>query len=149
MDTIKKFIESGKPVLGVCLGMQLLMDYSEENEGVSGLGIIPGSVKYFQNMPNFTQGFKVPNIGWSRVYMRESDWSGTVFERTCSDDEFYFVHSLCAVVDKEYQLSTSSYAGVEFASSIKKANVTGCQFHPENSGEAGLEIIKQFAGGVV
>ena len=148
-EVIIHFAESGKPILGVCLGMQLLMEYSEENGGVMGLGVIPGRVRYLQNIDGFLPKFKVPNVGWNTIIKGDSDWAGTVLDKVSSYDEFYFVHSLCVVTEDKYQLSSSSYGGIAFTSVVKNGNVTGCQFHPETSGELGLSIVEKFATGGV
>ena len=149
VGVIKQFADSGRPILGVCLGMQLLMEYSEENGGIMGLGIIPGKVRYLQNIDGFLPKFKVPNIGWNTLLEGYCDWSETVLDKINTHDEFYFVHSLCVVTENKYQLSSSNYGGVSFTSVIKKGNITGCQFHPETSGEIGLSIIEKFGiGGV-
>jgi len=119
-----------KPFLGICLGMQVLFEKSEESSGVKGFGIIKGEVKKFQNI-------RVPQIGWNRI----TNLSGPLF----SDKGYvYFVNSYFCVPNESVKTSTTNYV-VEFASSVQKNNFYGVQFHPEKSGEYGLKILERFA----
>ena len=115
-----------KPFLGICLGMQILFDHSEEDGGVDCLGIIPGRVRRFPSVP----GFKVPEIGWNGV--EELDGK-----------EFYFVHSYYAEVVPE-TAGVTEYAGVKFTAMVKRGRLWACQFHPEKSGRIGLELLKEW-----
>ena len=125
-----------KPFLGICLGMQILFDHSEEDGGVDCLGIISGHVRRFPPVP----GFKVPEIGWNGVE-GNGEW-GTGNEGT-GTKEFYFVHSYYAEVVPE-TAGVTEYAGVKFTAMVKKDRLWACQFHPEKSGRIGLELLKEW-----
>ena len=115
---------SGRPFLGICLGMQILFDRSEEDGGTDTLGVIGGQVRRFPNVP----GFKVPEIGWNMV-----EGLG----------EFYFVHSYYAEVVPE-TVGVTEYAGVRFTAMVRKGRLWACQFHPERSGLIGLNLLKEW-----
>lgn len=135
VDAVKNAAAT-KPFLGICLGMQILFDHSEEDGGVDCLGIIPGRVRRFPSVP----GFKVPEIGWNGVE-GNGEW-GTGNEGT-GTKEFYFVHSYYAEVVPE-TAGVTEYAGVKFTAMAKKGRLWACQFHPEKSGRIGLELIKEW-----
>ena len=135
VDAVKNAAAT-KPFLGICLGMQILFDHSEEDGGVDCLGIIPGCVRRFPSVP----GFKVPEIGWNGVE-GNGEW-GTGNEGT-GTKEFYFVHSYYAEVVPE-TAGVTEYAGVKFTAMVKKGRLWACQFHPEKSGRIGLELIKEW-----
>ena len=123
---IKDAVAEGKPFFGVCLGMQLLFDKSDEAPGVKGLGLLKGDVKKFS--PRLK--LKVPHMGWNQI--------------TPGGSYVYFVHSYyCVPKDKSVIAATTNY-GINFASMIQKDNIYGCQFHPEKSQDAGLKILKRF-----
>ena len=136
VNPIKDFISSGKPFLGVCLGLQLLMESSEE--GVEpGLGVLEGQVRRF--LPN---GLKVPHMGWNEV---DFHIEHPVFEGIPDGSHFYFVHSYYAdPEDKGVVAGTTSY-GIEFCSAVAWDNVVAVQFHPEKSGDIGLKMYRNFA----
>ncbi|MCH8109719.1 MAG: imidazole glycerol phosphate synthase subunit HisH [Chloroflexi bacterium] len=136
VNPIKDFISSGKPFLGVCLGLQLLMESSEE--GVEpGLGVLEGQVRRF--LPN---GLKVPHMGWNEV---DFHIEHPVFEGIPNGSHFYFVHSYYAdPEDKGVVAGTTSY-GIEFCSAVAWDNVVAVQFHPEKSGDIGLKMYRNFA----
>ena len=121
-----------KPFLGICLGMQILFEHSEEDGGVDTLGIFPGIVRRF---PSGT-GDKVPQMGWNQVV----DDAGGV-------KEYYFVHGYYAPI-VEWTVGRTSHAGVEFTSMVKRGNILACQFHPEKSGRVGLALLKDWLEGV-
>lgn len=137
---------SGKMIFGICLGMQLLMTASEELGFHHGLGLIPGKVTRLPEPAAGGPRYKIPHIGWNRVFPKKADgWGGTILSRIAPGDFFYFAHSYRAVPeDGSRALAVTEYAGIEFCSAIEKDNVSGCQFHPELSGEAGLRIYREF-----
>ena len=129
-DVVREAAAS-KPFLGICLGMQILFDWSEEDGGTEMLGIIPGKVRRFPDVP----GFKVPEIGWNDVVAANMPGA--------DGRDYYFVHSYYA--EKcPYTAGTTEYAGVEFTSLVRKGRLVACQFHPEKSGRAGLEFLRDF-----
>ena len=141
IKTIKDFIETGKPFMGVCLGLQLLFSNSEEFGNHRGLGIIKGKVKKFDNSKT-----KVPQIGWNKIYKDLNTWENSPLEDTINDEYMYFVHSYYVTPsDENIILSNTNYSGKEYCSSIRKNNVFATQFHPEKSGKKGLEIYKNWS----
>ena len=136
VDTVREAAASGKPFLGICLGMQILFEHSEEDGGVDLLGVLPGKVRRFPDVP----GFKVPEIGWNQVRVASSSPSSSP---EVAAREFYFVHSYYAELGP-YTAGRTEYAGVEFTSMVRKGALLACQFHPEKSGRAGLELLKEF-----
>lgn len=127
-----------KPFLGICLGMQLLFETSEEAPNRQGLGLLRGNVKHF---PKET-GLKVPHIGWNSL--KKSDDS-LLFSQTEQDCFVYFVHSYyCKAQDRTVVAATCDY-GVNFDAAVEKEKLFGCQFHPEKSGDTGLAMLKKFA----
>jgi len=127
------------PLLGICLGMQMLLDSSEEYGLHAGLGLIPGTVKRFPH----GSGQKVPHMGWNSLAVRESD--NPLFGGFGDGEYMYFVHSFYADTGPEYSLATTEYI-CPFASSVGKGTVFGTQFHPEKSGAAGLRLLSNFIG---
>jgi glutamine amidotransferase len=125
-----------KPVLGICLGMQLLFESSEEIELTAGLGWIPGKVEYMK--PG--QNLRVPHVGWNSLILKKNE---CVFDYLREDKDFYFVHSLWVNCPEEYKLAVFDY-GVEMTASVQKDNVFGMQFHPEKSQKNGLAAMKSF-----
>ncbi len=130
-----------KLILGICLGMQLLLESSEEFGQHEGLGLIKGHVKYFHNMEKFKEDTKVPHIGWNEIGItRETPLTADVNHR-----DMYFAHSLCAVTtNAEDTLATVTYGSIKFATIIGHGSVFGCKFHPEKCSKNGLNIIKNF-----
>jgi glutamine amidotransferase len=138
-ETIRQ-AQSGKPLLGICLGMQLLLEGSCEYGDHQGLGLIPGRIQSIAaDMP---AGFdlKVPHMGWNPLHLHGSD---PLLKYTAEGDCFYYVHSFYAPVGS-YTLGSSEY-GLEVSGVVGSGNVRGVQFHPEKSGEAGLRLLKAFA----
>ena len=135
-EAIKEFVKSGKYMLGVCLGMQLLFDSSEEFGKTKGLGFIEGKVVYFDKEK--VRGHKVPHMGWNKLFNNNS----TLF-RGVNNPYLYFVHSLHAVCDDKYIIGKTLY-GYEFVSAVNKDNIFGFQPHPEKSHDEGLMILKNF-----
>jgi glutamine amidotransferase len=137
IPSIIKTAESGKPLLGICLGMQALLAGSEEGTGVSGLGLIPGYVRRFPDC-----GLKIPHIGWNSLDIVKKS---PLFSGLPSDAYTYFVHSFACMADNEDDVLAVTQYGVPFHSAIQRGNVMGVQFHPEKSGRVGQIIIKNFA----
>ncbi len=146
VDQIVSHANSGKPLLGICLGMQMLLDASEEFGNHSGLSIIPGRVVPIPEIGANGKPHKIPHTGWNELLKDEfQEWSGTLLEGLPKDPSMYFVHSYMAEpTEKIHRLAYSDYDGCEISAVLKKDNVLGCQFHPEKSGEMGLQIIRGF-----
>lgn len=130
--TIREVIDGGKPFLGICLGMQLLYERSYEDGIHNGLGVIKGGIK------KFSGGYKIPHIGWNTLEIKKD---GLFPNMSCPS--VYFVHSYFADIG-ENTASVCNYAGVDFTASIEKNNIFATQFHPEKSGDEGLEILINF-----
>jgi len=138
-EPIRTAIQSGKPFLGICLGLQLLFTESEEFGTHKGLGIIPGRVRRFEIDPKL----KVPHMGWNQVNIQRPC---PLFEGIAEGEHWYFVHSYFVdPVDRRIAATTTTY-GIPFVSSIWRNNVVACQFHPEKSQAVGLRLIKNFGG---
>lgn len=146
-QAVHHFAEKGNPLMGICLGMQMLLQSSEEFGDHQGLGLIEGSV---QAIPQHEDGKfkrKTPHIGWSALKRPaiHSSWGNSCLQDIPEGEFFYFVHSYMAVHKKnEHQLAYCVYEGVDITAAVKKENVTGVQFHPEKSGSFGLTILKRF-----
>ncbi len=125
------------PVLGICLGMQMLMESSEEHGLHEGLSLIPGTVRKFPVKP----GFKIPHMGWNQIHLIKP--GHPLFDRFTDDEYVYFVHSYYADTEERYTLTTTDYI-CGFSSTITDGNVCGVQFHPEKSGASGLRILANF-----
>ncbi len=135
VEPLTTYLHSGKPFLGICLGLQALFEKSEEAPGIPGLGIIPGEVR------RFNTDLAVPHIGWNGI---KASQSCRIFSGLQGNEKFYFVHSYhVAPRSDEYVLTTTDY-GYEFVSAIRKDNIIATQFHPEKSGKAGLALLENF-----
>lgn len=138
---LKTYASSGHPLLGICLGMQLLMDGSDEFGENEGLGLVPGRVRRFPDSPE--RAWKVPHVGWSALNSSGAAWDGTMLAGLPEGERMYFVHSYFVETAKpEHRLAVTPYAGAEFCSVLRAGPVEGCQFHPEKSGERGLCLLK-------
>lgn len=146
IEPIKEFAERGNPVLGVCLGMQLLLKSSEEHGTHDGIGLLTGSVKAIPSLGSNNESLKIPHIGWSPLYKpRTCSWTGTILEDLQEGSAVYFVHSFAATdVPESNRIADTRYGGNEICAVIAHDNVIGCQFHPEKSGETGLKILHRF-----
>lgn len=143
VGAIKKYTDTGKPFIGICLGMQMLLDESEEFGNTKGLGLVAGKVIKLpvQN----SQYEKLPHVSWNEIKEKNIEWNNTILDKIEPQSDVYFVHSFVAnLVNKDEILSTTEYSDYEFCSSINKGNIYGCQFHPEKSGNIGLMIIENF-----
>lgn len=135
------------PLLGICLGMQLLMDESDEFGITAGLGLIAGRVIPIPNRTVSGEPQKVPHIGWSPMQfaIARNTWSGTLLHDNKPDDTAYFVHSFMAMpTDQTHRISDCNYGGHRIAATISRDQIVGCQFHPEKSGTVGLKILRRF-----
>lgn len=144
---IKDFIMSQKPFLGVCLGMQLLFNESEEFGHHKGLGIIEGVIKKFPRWTHSRTELKIPQISWNQIFKSKtgSDWETSPLRNLKDGEYMYFVHSYYALpTNSENTLSLTKYEDFEYCSSVKKNNVYATQFHPEKSGQKGIEIYKEW-----
>lgn len=146
-DALLSVAHAGRPIMGVCLGMQLLAEKSEESKNHNGLGLIPGRiVKLPVDARSINSRFKIPNVGWSRLNNFDNKcWRGTPLNLTREGDFAYFVHSFHLETKyPENVLATQSYGDIQSPALIARDNIHGCQFHPERSGEVGLKILKSW-----
>ncbi len=137
VDTIHKVVEKGTPFLGICLGLQLLFEYSEEKEGCKGLSLLKGGIKRIPDAP----GLKVPHMGWNSLTVTEN---AKLFKNLLADPYVYFVHSYYLQAEEPEIVAATAEYGVKVHASVEKDNIFACQFHPEKSGEVGLTILKNF-----
>ena len=128
----------GKPLMGICLGMQMLFDRSYEYGEYEGLGLIPGEIVPMEG--RIPKDLPIPHIGWNELMLKQPI---PLMKNTANGDYVYFVHSYYAETPAEYVIATTDY-GVEMTAAVQKDNVYGCQFHPEKSSEVGLSILKAF-----
>ena len=133
--------EGGKPLLGICLGMQLLFDYSLEYGRHEGLGLIPGSVRPVADY--IPSGLKIPHIGWNALHFPAGKPVNPLFKYINEGDCVYFVHSFCGTECADSVIATAEY-GAELTAAAARDNVYGAQFHPEKSGSVGLNILRAF-----
>lgn len=140
-NVIKDLAKTGRPILGICLGAQLLMSEGHEFGKFKGLNIIPGEVIALNKIEE-----KIPHIGWDEIYpTNRNGWNKTLLKSIKSNSDVYFVHSyILKPKDRKNVLALTEYGNLEFCSAIYKDNIYGCQFHPEKSGEIGLKIIENF-----
>lgn len=138
VETVKQNALSGKPFLGICLGLQLLFEESEESPGVKGLGIFKGKIKKFSS----DMSLKIPHIGWNSLEIKQKD---TLFKDIPENSYVYFVHSYYLHAEDENEIATVTNYGIDFHSAVGKDNIFATQFHPEKSGDVGLQILRNFA----
>lgn len=136
-QVVKEEAAKGKPLLGICLGMQLLLDKSYEFGEYDGLGLIPGVIRPIADV--IPGDYKIPHIGWNPLIMKQEN---PLFQYIKEGDCVYFVHSFYGT-QCDHVIATAEY-GAELTAAVAKDNVYGCQFHPEKSGEVGLKILKAF-----
>lgn len=147
IETIREKSKEGTPILGICLGMQLLFEESQEQTLTSGLCLIPGIVEIIQRETNPERIVKVPHIGWSEIYRQPEgkEWKNTILQDVEEHSSVYFVHSYgCNPRERVDVLAITDYCGREIISAVQRQNVVGCQFHPEKSGKTGLKILENF-----
>ena len=138
VETIRDAVKSGKPFLGICLGLQLLFDSSEETPGVKGLGLLPGEIL---RIPA-AAGLKIPHMGWSSLHIQNS---GRLFKGIPENTYVYFVHSYYLQAEEEEIVKATTQYSTCIHASVEKGNVFACQFHPEKSSRWGLKILENFA----
>ena len=138
---VREEAAGGKPLLGICLGMQLLFDYGLEYGRHEGLGLIPGSVRPIADY--VPPGFKIPHIGWNALRFPAGKPISPLFRHIKEGDCVYFVHSFCGAECADNVIASAEY-GAELTAAVAKDNVYGVQFHPEKSGDAGLNILRAF-----
>ena len=141
VDVLNEEVRGGKPLLGICLGMQMLLTRSYEYGEYDGLDYIHGNVKPIA--PVIGEGLKIPHIGWNALHFPKGRAKSALFKYIKENDCVYFVHSYYAADCEEAVIATAEY-GAELTAAVEKGNVYGTQFHPEKSGEVGLNILKAF-----
>ncbi len=137
-SAVLEFASSGKPMIGICLGMQLLFESSEEFGSHKGLGLIPGKVVAFDKSKMDMDDHKVPHVGWNMAFNKPSPLFNNL-----ENPYLYFVHSFHAVTDDQYTIATTHY-GYDFVSAVNKDNIYGFQPHPEKSHDNGIQVLKNF-----
>ena len=145
VDPIRKFIDGGKPFLGICLGLQVLFEESEEYGPVAGLGILPGKVVKFPGGSSETKNgrpIKIPHMGWNQIKVKKNV---PLFGGVGDAPYFYFVHSYYVVPEDHNMIATVTNYGIEFVSGIQHKNIYAFQFHPEKSQTLGLSILERFS----
>ncbi len=144
VNVIHKFVATGKPFMGICLGMQMLMDASEEFGTTKGLGLISGNVVKLTLVDGAKE--KLPHVTWNEINEPSPQrWENTILDNIPKHSDVYFVHSFVAApAIQEDVLVTAEYGNVNFCAGVKKGNIYGLQFHPEKSGNIGLQILRNF-----
>lgn len=138
VDVIKEEIANKKPLLGICVGLQLLFEESEESPGVAGLAILKGRIKKID-----PKGLKLPHIGWNSLNITHNKGDIDIFDGLSENSYVYFVHSFYAATDESIVSATTEY-GENITAAVAKENIVATQFHPEKSGDVGLKILKNF-----
>lgn len=138
VDTIKEVTKQKKPFLGICLGLQLLFERSDEANGVDGLGILEGEIL---RIPD-SKGLKIPHMGWNSLDIKPN---AKLFQGIDNSPYVYFVHSFYLKAKNENEVAATTHYSTLIHASVEKDNIFACQFHPEKSGEVGLKILKNFA----
>lgn len=137
VSVIKQVVERKIPFLGICLGLQLLFERSDETPGVEGLGILKGEVLRIPDNGNL----KIPHMGWNSLHLQND---GRLFEGLSEESYVYFVHSYYLKAEEPEIVKATTEYGVTIHASVEKGNVFACQFHPEKSSDVGLQILKNF-----
>jgi glutamine amidotransferase len=137
VEVIKETVNGGTPFLGICLGLQLLFESSEESPGVEGLGLLPGKILRIPDCP----GLKIPHMGWNSLTIRPG---ASLFKGIPDNSYVYFVHSYYLKAEEEAIVAASTEYSTHIHASVEKGNVFACQFHPEKSGDVGLGILENF-----
>lgn len=140
VDPLREAAQAGKPILGICLGMQMLVEESEEHGRHEGLGLLPGRVR---RMTADQPGFRVPNIGWCDV---SAAHPGTLYPKAGPATPFYFVHSYCVETEPGNVAATIDFSGRKLVAAVERGSLSGVQFHPEKSQDAGLDLLARWVG---
>ena len=144
-NTILEYTKLNKPLLGICLGMQILLTVSYEFGTHEGLNLIEGEVIKISNKKN--REIKIPHIGWNEIYpnKEKKDWKNKILKNSLIGESFYFVHSfICSTKNSGSTIAVCDYSGISIPAIVSVGNIFGCQFHPEKSGKNGLVILKNF-----
>ena len=144
-NTILEYAKSNKPLLGICLGMQILLTVSHEFGVHKGLGLIEGKVIKISNEKN--KEIKIPHMGWNEIYPNNNkkEWKNKILKNSSIGKSFYFVHSfVCITKDRQSTIAICDYSGISIPAVVSVKNIFGCQFHPEKSGDNGLAMFKNF-----
>lgn len=145
VEPLREFARSGRPLIGLCLGMQLLLTRGEEFGSHEGLGLVPGTVSRLEPVAEDGARLKVPHVGWNALSPNSGGWEGSVLSDLSPGARVYFVHSYAPVTDDpRHALAICRYGRSAFAAVVRRDNLSGCQFHPEKSGPAGLAILSRF-----
>lgn len=138
VEVIRDFVATGKPILGICLGLQLFFEESEESVGTEGLGLLKGKIV---RIPD-GEGLKIPHMGWNSLEIRPE---AKLFKGIANGSYVYFVHSYYLKAEDESQVAATTEYGVKIHASVEYKNIFACQFHPEKSSDVGLKILENFA----
>ena len=146
VDVIRRLAAAGKPLLGICLGAQMLFDQSEEFGEHQGLGLIPGRIRHIPTQGANGERIKVPHMGWADLAPEAgAGQPGSLLRDTPAGSAVYFVHSLHAVpINEADRIASCNHAGNRLTAAVRLGNIHGCQFHPEKSGPVGLHILKNY-----
>jgi imidazole glycerol-phosphate synthase subunit HisH len=139
-EMIKNYVDTGRPLLGICLGMQLLFEGSEENGLTKGLNFLPGHIKKFPGVTREGVPYKVPHMGWNKLRFTQP----SVILQNVEEDFVYFVHSYYAKIDVPEVILASSEYDVEVPAVVGRENIFGMQFHPEKSSKVGMQLLANF-----
>ena len=139
VPVIRELVTSGRPLLGICVGLQILFDGSEESPGVRGLGLIPGMIRKIQ-----APGLKVPHMGWNSLDIRARREKTDLFAGLSAHPYVYFVHSYHAVPEDASLVTATTEYGERLTAAVARGNLQATQFHPEKSGDVGLQILRNF-----
>ncbi|WP_422371761.1 imidazole glycerol phosphate synthase subunit HisH [Hoeflea sp.] len=148
-ETVSRYVETGRPFMGICIGMQVLMDSSSEFGAHEGLGLISGTVERIPGTTTTGEPLRVPHISWAQVgpapSRSQADWTASPVSDPVGLLDFYFVHSYhCQPSDPDCLLAQADYGGNAITAAVKRDNILGVQFHPERSGPAGLAVLNRF-----
>nr|WP_320148038.1 imidazole glycerol phosphate synthase subunit HisH [uncultured Anaeromusa sp.] len=146
VEAIQCFCKENKPFLGICLGMQMMLEYSDEFGVFQGLGLIKGAVRKIPETGSDGKRHRIPFIGWNELWPHNDEiWESSILKDIEPGSAMYFVHSFTAFpVEEKNRLADASYDGRQISAVIRKGNMYGCQFHPEKSGKIGLALIRNF-----